>query len=291
MTENKIRKIIVGTDFNELAVAALRFSAAIAARAGTELVVVYADTFEPPPEFTAAQVKHIVEMIEVSKSRTREQLEHHIRKNVPDGVVWKAVVAEGLPASSIASIADAEHADFIAVGTHGRGGVQRLLMGSVAETILREAHVPVLTVRSAAAAGAVRRVLCPVNGTQTAAIAAGRAAMIAEAVGAELTLLHVSAPGETSIDIERLLRPGQPPPAFLHRTAPHDGTAAAILKLEDGYDLIVIGAEHKAFRDVTIFGATITSVTRHARTPVLVVTRQGEETRPPATRRAVALTE
>lgn len=246
MSENNIRKIVVGTDFNELAAAALRFSAGIAARSGAELVVVYADTFEPPAEFTTGQVKHIVETIEKSKNRTREQLERHVRKIVPDGVTWKAVVADGLPASSIAEIADAERADFIAVGTHGRGGLQRLMMGSVAETIIREAHVPVLTVRSTTNADSVRRILCPVNDTEVSAAALERATLLAGALGAELTQLEVSAPGqEKALDLD----------------------SAA-------YDLIVIGAEHKLVRDVTMFGKTTASITRHARMPVLIVTRQ-----------------
>ncbi len=280
MSENTIRKIVVGTDFNELAVAALRFSAGIAARAGAELVVVYADLFEPPPEFTAGQVKHIVETIERSKSRTREQLQHHVRKIVPDGVVWKAVVADGLPASRIATIADEERADFIAVGTHGRGGLQRLMMGSVAEAVIREARVPVFTVRSTANPESIRRILCPVNDTDTAAIAIEQAAIIADAFDAELTLLHISTAGdERGLDVERLVHSRLPKATVLHRTVKHDDAAAEILDVGDrgDYDLIVIGAEHKLVRDVTIFGATTARVTRHARTPVLIVARQRAE--------------
>jgi nucleotide-binding universal stress UspA family protein len=243
---NTIKKIVVGTDFNELAVAALRVSAGIAARTGAELVVVYADRFEPPAEFTTGQVKHIVETIERSKNRTREQLEHHVRKIVPDGIAWRAIVVDDLPASAIASIADAERADVIAVGTHGRGGLQRLIMGSVAETIIREAHVPVLTVRSAANAASIKRIVCAVNDTEISAMALDRATRLADALGAELTQLEVSAQGqEKSLDLD-----------------------------SDAYDLIVIGAEHKLVRDVTMFGGTTASITRHARTPVLIVTRQ-----------------
>lgn len=211
---NAIRKIVVGTDFNELAVAALRVAAGIAARTGAELVVVYADRFEPPAEFTSGQVKRIVETIEKSKNRTREQLEHHVGRIVPAGIAWRAIVVDGLPASEIASIADAEHADFIAVGTHGRGGLQRLMMGSVAETVIREAHVPVLTVRSTANAASIQRILCPRDDKETAE----RATAIANAIGAAVEFLDVP---ERAIDLD----PGS-------------------------YDLIVIGAEHKSAREM-----------------------------------------
>ena len=156
------------------------------------------------------------------------------------------------------------------------------MMGSVAETILRQSHVPVLTVRSAANSDSIRRILCPVNDTETAAIALERAAVIAEALGAELTLLHVSTAGDQrSLDIQRLVSSRFPQAVVLQRMARQDDAAAEILKLEDGggYNLIVIGAEHKLVHDVTIFGATTASVTRHARTPVLIVTRQAEEAR------------
>lgn len=243
---NTIRKIVVGTDFNELATAALRFSAAIAAGSRAELVAVYADLFEPPPAFFSGQVKPIVDAIETSKKKTREELESYIRKNVPPGVAWRAIVAEGLPGSKVAEIADEEGADFIAVGTHGRGGLQRLMMGSVAETIIREAHVPVLTVRSVTNAASIKRILCPVNDTDISTAALERATLLADALGAELTQLDVSAPGhEKALDLD-----------------------------SDAYDLIVIGAEHKLVRDVTMFGRTTASITRHARTPVLIVTRQ-----------------
>lgn len=277
MHENNIRKIVVGTDFNELAAAALRFAGGIAARAGAELVVVYADVFEPPQEFTAAQVKHIAETIERSKSRTREQLEGHIRKHVPEGVLCKPFVADGLAAPAIAMIADTEHADFIAVGTHGRGGLQRLMMGSVAEAIIREARVPVLTVRSTQPPQDIRRVLCPVNASPSAAAAAIEAARIAGALDAELTLLYISTKEEKDFDPRSLVPEGGPRTTVLQRAVVDDHPASEILRIgDDGYDLIVIGAEHKLVRNVTLFGATTTSVTRHARTPVLTVTRHPE---------------
>lgn len=282
MPENTIRKIVVGTDFNELATAALHFAGGIAARAGAELIVVYADVFLPPTEFTAAQVKHIAETIEKSKRMTREQLELHVRKNVPDGVVWKATVADGIPAPAIAMIADVEGAAFIAVGTHGRGGLQRLMIGSVAEAMIREARVPVLTVRSTTNPDSVRRILCPINDTGTAVIALEHAALLADALGARLTVLHVSTAGdEKRLDVDRLVASRLPKATVLHRTVKHDDAAAEILAVGDGgdYDLIVIGAEHKLVRDVTIFGATTASVTRHARTPVLIVARQPAEGR------------
>ena len=141
-------KIIVGTDFNELATTALRFASGIASQSGAELIVVYADRFEPPAEFTSGQVHELAQDIERSKNKTREQLEEYVKKHVANGARWRAIVADGLPAEAIVRVAEAEGADLIAVGTHGRGGLQRLFMGSVAEAVMREAKMPVLTVRT-----------------------------------------------------------------------------------------------------------------------------------------------
>lgn len=143
-----MKKIVVGTDFSELATAALRFAASIAARTGAELIVVYADTFEPPLEFTATETPHMIETIDGEKRRARMELEAYVQEHVPPGVAREVVVADALPAMAITSIAEAEHADLIAVGTHGRRGISRLILGSVAEEVMRTAKVPVLTVRT-----------------------------------------------------------------------------------------------------------------------------------------------
>lgn len=176
-----MKKIVVGTDFNELAAAALRFAAVLARRTGAEVIAVYADTFEPPVEFTAMQLYDITESIERSRAATREQLELHVAKHLADGVRWRAIVAEGLPATAICGIANTEKADLIVIGTHGRGGLERLLLGSVAEAVIREADVPVLTVHSTDVPTAVRRILAPA-GTAEAAFDTARA------LGAELTV-------------------------------------------------------------------------------------------------------
>jgi nucleotide-binding universal stress UspA family protein len=149
----------------------------IAARTGAELIVVYADTFEPPAEFTATQVRHLAEAIAQSKRKTAAELERYVAANVAKDVRWKTVVADGPPATSIARVAEAEDADMIALGTHGRGGLQRLVLGSVAEAVIREASVPVLTLHSTEEPPEIRRAL----------VEKGAAASIVESLGAEVT--------------------------------------------------------------------------------------------------------
>lgn len=144
-------RILVATDFNELATAALRLAAGIAVRSGGELIVVYADRFEPPAEFTAAQIGSLIESIDASRVAASDELRRYVEATLRDvPVSRRTIVAEGTPAASILRVAESERVDLIVMGTHGRGGIQRLLAGSVAERVVAESTVPVLTVRSTA---------------------------------------------------------------------------------------------------------------------------------------------
>jgi universal stress protein A len=72
---------------------------------------------------------------------------NHLRALVPEGEAKLAVRISGSPANTIVEYARSIHADVIVVGTHGRDGMSRLLMGSVAEHVVRHAPCPVLVVR------------------------------------------------------------------------------------------------------------------------------------------------
>jgi len=68
------------------------------------------------------------------------------------GVTARGLVRTGVPADVIVRTAEEESAAMIVIGTHGRGGVARFLLGSVADRVVRTATCPVLTVRGAATA-------------------------------------------------------------------------------------------------------------------------------------------
>jgi nucleotide-binding universal stress UspA family protein len=63
------------------------------------------------------------------------------------GVTAETVVADGTPSNEIVRYAEEEDCDLIVMGTHGRGGIDRLLLGSVAEKVVRAADVPVMTMQ------------------------------------------------------------------------------------------------------------------------------------------------
>jgi len=156
-----MKTILVATDFNELATAALREAVRIARPCGATIVLLYADTFEPPAEFTATQLDSLKEAIDASRRAASEELERYAAENIPADVKHAVVVRDEPPVPAIVKTADEWNADLIAMGTHGRGAVARLLFGSVAEGVLRHTKRPVLTVRAPRAAGEQPAVIAP----------------------------------------------------------------------------------------------------------------------------------
>lgn len=171
---NVPKKILVATDFNDLATAALRVAVAIAERTGGSITLLYADTFEPPAEFTSPQLLRVAKAIESSRRRAKDELENCARKHIPAGVPHQNVVMDALPVHAISSYAESHDIDLIAMGTHGRGGVQRILLGSVAEQVMHNTGVPVLTVHDPSRVRSIGRIAATANARDYAA-ALGRA--------------------------------------------------------------------------------------------------------------------
>jgi nucleotide-binding universal stress UspA family protein len=101
-------------------------------------------------------------------------------------------VEEGVPDETIVSYADDHDVDLIAMGTHGRTGLDRVLIGSVAERVVRTSGVPVLTTRSAPDAnGGYDRILIPTDGSEAAGAAVEHGLAIAERFDATVHVLSV----------------------------------------------------------------------------------------------------
>lgn len=157
---NLPKKILVATDFNELAAAALHVAADLAQRTGGSIVLLYADRFEPPAEFTSPQLPRIAKVIDASRRRAKEELERCAARAIPAGIEHQNMVIESLPVPAITDYADTHGIDLIAMGTHGRGSIQRIFLGSVAEEVLRKTNVPLLTVHDPARVRPIERVAC-----------------------------------------------------------------------------------------------------------------------------------
>lgn len=140
-------RILVATDFAESAERALAWGVQLARQHGAELILLHVYMDLPAyPEITAGQVEAIYEE---QRRWIEEALERRARSARGEGVRARAILRTGPPASTIAETATEEGADLLLVGTQGRSGLDRLIVGSVAERVVRLATCPVLVVKSA----------------------------------------------------------------------------------------------------------------------------------------------
>lgn len=140
----KVQNILVPTDFSDHSESAFHLACALARDYGGRLVVLHV-----MPAVAVAPAAS-VELLSLSVGEIRQATErqlHEIRPSDPATPVEHRL-EEGDPATAILKVAQEMHADLIVLGTHGRTGLTRLLMGSIAEHVIRNAGCPVLTVKN-----------------------------------------------------------------------------------------------------------------------------------------------
>jgi nucleotide-binding universal stress UspA family protein len=135
------RKIMFPTDFSHTEDAALALATSLARERGSTLLIVHVE--EPPAAYGAG------EMYYGMPDPMTEDLGKMLKEVRPAdaAVPVQHRLITGDPASAIVRLAKDEDVGLIVMGTHGRTGLMRLLMGSVAEAVVRRAPCPVLTLR------------------------------------------------------------------------------------------------------------------------------------------------
>ena len=145
----RVQNILVPTDFSEGSKEAVRYAHDLAVRLGATLHLTHVleNPFAPGAfmeMYAMPTPDYLVNMEKEAKARLDAALSPRDRELVPVVVTTRT----GLPASEILLRAQEEpEIDLIVMSTHGRGGVARLVMGSVADKVLRSAPCPVLTMR------------------------------------------------------------------------------------------------------------------------------------------------
>jgi nucleotide-binding universal stress UspA family protein len=179
-----------------------------------------------------------------------------------------------LPADGIRQLVALKNADLIVMGTHGRSGLNRWMLGSVAERVLRESPAPVLTVRSAPREP-IRHVLCPVHDTELSRRALSFAAGISACFDASLTVLPVSEASGTRFvsDLCSWVPAEERSRCVIKELVRHGDPAEEIVKLaaEEPYDLVVLRAALQRFFDGMVMGTTTLRTVRHSPCPALTV--------------------
>lgn len=213
-------------------------------------------------------------------------------------------IAREVPAEAIVSYVEQEDVDLVTMGTHGRRGLQRLLIGSVTEDVLRTAPCPVLTVRSGGgqpSAWNVQNVLAPVDFSDASRQAVRHTKELALTYGAQITLLHA---------VEEVMYPSAygmemadaPGPEVIDRV---EDSLAELARDEIGYehvvvestvgyapstildyseahevDLIVIATHGRSGLERLLLGSVTERVVRRASVPVFVVKSFGKSLLP-----------
>lgn len=284
----QVRNLVLATDFSDTALHAAAYARKFATAFAAKVSAVYADLFLPPLYFTGIQTEALTGTLHDWKEGARIQLQSYIHTHLP-GLNAEAIVMEKLPAEGILAAAENVNADLIVLGTHGRRGLNRMMMGSVAETVLRESSRPVLTVgpnpkRDPGTLPEIQQILCPINYTSIARESLELAATLSLKFDAQLTAIHVveshAQKNQQEDELKQLCDwiPGEMRSRCNLRELTDRGNAAEqVIQMANsiGCDLIVIGAQHKRFSDTTVIGTTTVRILRHAPCPVLTLIRKG----------------
>ena len=134
--------ILVPLDFSECSRSVLRYAVDFARQWSAALTLVHVTELTP-------YERAIPEFRREIRAEAQAKLKALIRAEVPDGIACDAVVRTGRPFAEIVSMAATDAVDVVFIGTHGRTGLKHLLLGSVAERVVRHALCPVLVVRKA----------------------------------------------------------------------------------------------------------------------------------------------
>jgi nucleotide-binding universal stress UspA family protein len=285
-----LRTILFAADFSENSVDAFRIACSMAARDESLLIVLHVvdshrdERAQPSPEIEA-----------LAATREKRMREVYVTDR-PIQVAYRT--SQGPAAAEILRTAEEVGADLIALGTHGRTGLRRLLTGSVAEAVLHETHRPAIALYSPEGRrlpDEVRVILNPLaiwNDSQYILRAAGT---LASNLGARLVILHVS---PRAILTDGSLSP-EIGPGFYHDFLKRvrkdaeglDEKHPADIRLNWGYvvdeilsqakevgcDLIVMGTHRRSWMGRALMGSEARSVLRRADRPVLFVKAPQEE--------------
>ena len=300
-TALSVKNVLFTTDFSAMSEAAFPYATAICRHFGSLLHTahVLSDTniLMMTGGVDYVSLSTIYEDAHTEAKEKLDQISGHL-----EGVAHRIHVRHGQVWENLAGLIDEEHIDLIVLGTHGRSGLGKLLLGSVAENILRHAPCPVLTVGPKVSGSAklpvfgnrrrdltppeleLRQVVFATNFGKNSACVAQEAISLAEEFGARLTMLHViedytqlgSRPGPMEDGVRRLhdLIPTNAALQYLPETLLEFGSAPDCITkaaAEREADLIVIGARSSEDAGSTHLPSTSQHVIAQAQCPVLTI--------------------
>ena len=194
----EIRRILCPTDFSDFSRRALDHAVAIARWYESTITVLHVFSTAPVAASAPGATDHEpIVLTRADRDQMLVEIQRFIEVKSAEGIPVEAMIREGSAASEILNQAVALSADLLVIGTHGRSGFERLLLGSVTEKVLRKAACPVLSVPPRLpdalpeTAVVFKGILCPVDFSDCSMNALNYAMSLAQEADAHLTVLHV----------------------------------------------------------------------------------------------------
>ena len=282
------KRILAATDFSPSAERALRSAELLCRQAGARLHLLHVVQLPAPTYLGRIGLDRDLKESWLEGARVR--LADLARELSARGVEVETIVREGKPWREILDSAREQEADLICLGNSGHSAVERLLLGSTAENVVRRSDVPVLVVRDRPLAG-VRRILVPVDfdpGTRKAV----RFALDSFPPSTEITALHVVAPlppgnpvvGPLVPDLAAIrekvrgLLDKEGARGVIEEVRLMADPAAAILEAakRKDVDLLVLTTHGRRGMARAMLGSVAEKIVRHADRPVLVLPGPGK---------------
>jgi nucleotide-binding universal stress UspA family protein len=291
-----IKKIIAGTDFSDESTAALAHAVAIAKQQGAELHLVHAvqpiELTPPYPPYPIGAASLYAEQNQEIQENARKLLDAEAERLEASGVRVNQSLSTDLPARSLVDAAEELEADLIVVGTHGRRGLSRFLLGSVAQHVVQRAHCDVLVTRGKAPEGGrFNRVLVPTDFSASASAALEQAFELCKDTG-KIELFHCwqvpASVGDDWTDMrtefEQRVRTGSEELAAQSMSHFADKPATLSFHLKEGdarhsiqdqlasadYDLVVMGSHGRTGLRRLFLGSVAEATVKHSKVPVYV---------------------
>ncbi len=194
----KIRSIVVPLDGSRFAEQGLPWAVAIARKFRARLRLAMVHQFPSPPPLDEATAR-LYTKVELALRKSQRDYLHRIagRIKAEETVPTATAMLEGVPAAALKKYVGEIGVDLVVMTTHGRGGIQRAWIGSVADLLVRTLEVPLLLIRpreGATLTVGVERILVPLDGSRRAEAALPVAQAMAHVFGARLELMQAVHP-------------------------------------------------------------------------------------------------
>ncbi|HYU26361.1 MAG TPA: universal stress protein [Thermoanaerobaculia bacterium] len=274
--------ILVPTDFSEPAAHALRFASRLAERVGARIRLMYADYFVPPVDFSASAAVEYALTSDEAADEAKKQLIRLAEEYLPKSVAYETRVVIDSPVPAIVDEARNCGADLVVMGTHGRTGFRRLIVGSVTESVMRMVNVPILAISPLTderrLAEPFSRVVCAVDDSPESREALRLSATLADAPLAKIVVARcfdAETPQETADEIVRLQAwtPADIVDRCQYKLLPADHPSEQVVELARlvHADLIAAGCVSNRTTSEVMRGTMAERIVERSDCPVLVV--------------------